>query len=471
MKNSVIEKAYIVSGLPHIYLAPERSPGWNSLNQSYQKIRQEIETINPDLILYFSTQWLSVLGYMFQGNPQPQWHHVDANWHELGDLPYAFKVDTVFPEIYSQEVSELGHNTRVVNYEGFPIDTGTIVAQMFLNPDNKFKAAMVSCNMYSEKEENLRLGQAAARALERYGKKAVAVVVSNLSNRFEIKEIDPGKDQISSNKDDEWNRKILEMLEEGDLEDVSQCAREFSRQANADMGFRGIWWLNGLCGESNHFSGDVYDYQPVWGTGAALIGLQPTVPIRARSRVECANQEEASQAEMVQSLATREGSTWAAPEKAIPNHTMDSESPSVSGPSVQGQKIDSAQAPEPVGAYPHARREGEWLFLSGVGPRKRNSKVIPGVELDDQGEILSYDVVTQTKSVIENVKTILESAGSSLEKVVDVQVFLTNMKADFPAFNAVYAETFAAIGATRTTVEVNRLPTPIAVEFKVIAKL
>lgn len=133
------------------------------------------------------------------------------------------------------------------------------------------------------------------------------------------------------------------------------------------------------------------------------------------------------------------------------------------------EKINTKKAPEPVGAYPHARRFGDLLFLSGVGPRKPGTRQIPGVELDAEGNITSYDVVVQTESVIENIRNILEASGSSLEKVIDVQVFLTNMKADFKAFNEVYAKHFTSVGATRTTIEVGALPTPIAVEFKVIA--
>lgn len=133
------------------------------------------------------------------------------------------------------------------------------------------------------------------------------------------------------------------------------------------------------------------------------------------------------------------------------------------------KRIMSDTAPEPVGAYPHARQVGELLFLSGIGPRKKGSKEIPGVTLDEAGNIVDYNVRVQTESVIHNVKTVLESCGSSIDKVVDIQVFLTNMKDDFKEFNEVYAEHFTAVGATRTTVEVGALPTPIAVEFKVIA--
>jgi 2-aminomuconate deaminase len=133
--------------------------------------------------------------------------------------------------------------------------------------------------------------------------------------------------------------------------------------------------------------------------------------------------------------------------------------------------INSAKAAEPVGPYPHARRVGNLLFLSGVGPRKRGSKEIPGVTLDAAGHIVSYDIETQMRSCFENVRLVLEEAGSSWDKIVDVTSFLTNMKKDFGTYNRVYAEFFPAGGSqpARTTVEIGALPTPIAFEVKVIA--
>ncbi|WKK75085.2 RidA family protein [Marivirga salinae] len=132
---------------------------------------------------------------------------------------------------------------------------------------------------------------------------------------------------------------------------------------------------------------------------------------------------------------------------------------------------NSDRAPLPVGLYPHARKVGGLLFLSGVGPRKKDSKNIPGVELNDKGEIVSYDIETQCKSVFENVRMILEDCGSSWDKLVDVQVFLTNMKDDFSTFNKVYADYFKDIQPCRTTVEINALPTPIAIELKCVAEV
>jgi 2-aminomuconate deaminase len=132
-------------------------------------------------------------------------------------------------------------------------------------------------------------------------------------------------------------------------------------------------------------------------------------------------------------------------------------------------RIDSLQAPEPVGAYPHARRVGNLLFLSGVGPRQRGTKAIPGVTMDASGTVVGYDIDAQCRSVFQNVRTILEGAGSKWENIVDVTVFLTNMAADFPTFNRIYSEYFRENQPCRTTLEVNRLPTPINIELKVIA--
>ncbi len=135
------------------------------------------------------------------------------------------------------------------------------------------------------------------------------------------------------------------------------------------------------------------------------------------------------------------------------------------------ESITSPRAPEAVGAFPHARRVGELLFLSGMGPRVRGSREIPGVTLDEQGEIVAYDIEAQTLSVFRNLRTVLEDAGSSWDRIVDVTVFLTNMKGDFATFNRIYAEHFTDNQPTRTTIEVGSLPTPIAVELKVIATL
>jgi 2-aminomuconate deaminase len=131
--------------------------------------------------------------------------------------------------------------------------------------------------------------------------------------------------------------------------------------------------------------------------------------------------------------------------------------------------IDSSKAPEPVGAYPHARKVGNLLFLSGVGPRERGKRDIPGVTLDATGKIISYDIEKQCHSVFQNVRHILEDSGAAWESLVDVTVFLTNMKDDFPTYNRLWKEYFGNNPPCRTTLEINCLPTPIAIELKCIA--
>ncbi|PCJ13043.1 MAG: 2-aminomuconate deaminase [Planctomycetota bacterium] len=130
--------------------------------------------------------------------------------------------------------------------------------------------------------------------------------------------------------------------------------------------------------------------------------------------------------------------------------------------------IMSDRAPEPVGPYPHARRAGDFIYLSGVGPRSRGSSDIPGVTLDEAGNIVEYCIETQCRCCFENVQKVVEDAGARWEDVVDVTVFLTDMKKDFASFNQVYEQYFGEIRPSRTTVEVRALPTPIAVELKVI---
>jgi 2-aminophenol/2-amino-5-chlorophenol 1,6-dioxygenase alpha subunit len=421
----LVQKAYLVPGQPHILLAPERNAGWASLKKSYEAVGREIARSGAELMLLYSTQWFSVIGHLFQTDPKPKWVLVDQNWYEFGEIPYEFRIDPAFGELYCKTCKDLGMQAATVNYHGFPVDPGTVLALKLLNPDNSIPASVVSCNIYAERDETRALGRAARAAIDRYGKKTIVVVVSNLSNRYEVADIDPANDRISSAKDDEWNRKILEMFGEGRLEDVSQVAREFGREANADMGFKAIWWLAALAGEHNRYDGKVWDYQPVWGTGNAIVELTPN----PNKELEFEKEFDEGPVEL---------------ETGLDTHNI-------------AEAMTTPKAAAPVGPYPHARRVGDLLFLSGIGPRQAGTNAIPeGIE-------------AQTRATIENIRAILEAAGSSLDKVLDVTVYLTDMKRDFDRFNKVYAEYLGEVKPTRTTVGVDSLPTPISVEMKVIA--
>ena len=444
----MIQRAYIVPGQPHIYLAPHENDGWGALRRAYEDIGREIAQSDAELLLVYSTQWFSVIGHLMQVDPNPEWVLVDQNWYQFGEIPYRFRIDPAFGHLYAQLCREKGMQASTVSYRGFPVDTGSVVALKLLNPDNAIPASIVSCNIYAEREESRALGFAARAAIQQYGKKTIVVCVTNLSNRYETGDIDPAHDRVSSAKDDEWNRKILEMFGEGRLEDVAQVAREFAREANADMGFKAVWWLAALMGEHNRYDGKVWEYQPVWGTGSAIVELRP-------SSKELDFEKEFDEGP-VATIASSGGT-------GLETHNVLAEAQQVhrgsemSSPEEMPPVIRTARAPAPVGPYPHARRVGDLLFLSGIGPRKPGTgEVPPGIE-------------AQTRACIENIRVILEEAGSSLEKVLDVTVYLTDMERDFQRFNAVYGEYFGHVQPTRTTVGVDSLPTPIDVELKVIA--
>ena len=140
-------------------------------------------------------------------------------------------------------------------------------------------------------------------------------------------------------------------------------------------------------------------------------------------------------------------------------------------PETRNKIIHTVEAAKPLGTYPHARRVGNFLFLSGIGSRNAIDNSIPGLELDADGNILKYDIEAECHQCFANVKAVLDAGGSSWDKIVDVTVFLTNMKKDFPIYNKVYAQYFTSVQSCRTTVEVKSLPTPIAIELKVIATI
>lgn len=441
----------IVPGMPHVLLAANQNAGWARLEAAFAEARRRIERADADLLVLYSTQWASIIGHQIQADPEPVWNHVDPEWHELGTMPYRFRIDVEYAKAYEQTAKARGLATRTVAYHGFPIDTGSVVALKLLNPDNALPATMVSCNMYADRA-TIVLGKAGADAARATGRRPVAIAVTALSNRLHTKPIPFAEDRISSLKDDEWNKKLLELLGEGRLEDVSQLARTFSQEANGDNKMKAIWWLAAFMGQHNHYEGDVLAYEPVWGTGATVTTLAPSK--------RAAQDQEFDEEDVDMYRGDRDVLTAGDAAEPIPEDSEDEAAVDVAADA----------APAPVGAYPHARRVGQMLYLSGVGPRQPGTNAIPGGPVRDAaGNPLDYDVAAQTRATIENVRRILEASNSSLEHVQDVTAFLIDMDRDFATFNEVYAKAFGKIRPTRTTLAVQALPTPIAVELKVIA--
>lgn len=481
--------AFVVPGKPHPLQVPDANPGYRRIRDAYDEVRQRIEELDPDLLLLYSTQWHSVIGHQVQADPEPEWVHVDQEWHELGSIPYRFRMDPDFGSAYVEAGGARGLEMRTVAYHGFPIDTGSVVALKLLDPDNRFPASIVSCNMYADRQETIVLGKAARDAIAASGKRVVCIAVTALSNRIFADPVPFEEDRIHSQKDDEWNRKYLAFLEEGRLEDASQLARQFSGQAHGDQKMKAIWWLAAVMGQTNHFDGHLYAYEGIYGTGAALVGLTPTdkPALEAEFDEEDAETYEGDRNVLGGVSAFERAQTGRdevleeigldadeGVEEAVTSAAGGRDDGAAGGPSrirTGGQVIQAKAAPKPVGAYPHARRVGEFLYLSGLGPRDPETDEVPGGPVRNaDGRPQEYDIAAQTEQVVRNMKLVLAESGATIEDVVDVTCFLIDMERDFQGFNEVYAKHFGDVQATRTTLEVNALPTPIAVEFKVIAR-
>ncbi|MSQ47356.1 MAG: 2-amino-5-chlorophenol 1,6-dioxygenase subunit alpha [Deltaproteobacteria bacterium] len=269
MPNGTIQRAYLVPGLPHL-TANVPVESWETLRRGCRQAGDHVKAAKPDVIVVYSTQWISVLGHSFQTNPNPKGLHVDENWYEYGDLPFDLRVDAALGTRAAAIASSLGLATKTVNYHGFPLDTGTLVALRFLNPDNTIPVAVVSCNIYAGQEDSLTLGRAMRQAIEESDKRAVVVACTGLSGRFFTEEVDPRTDRFAHAEDDTWNRRILDLIAQGKNAAVLTLSAEYAQAAATDMGFKAFAWLMGTLGTPTT-PGTVLAYGPVWGTGAAVV--------------------------------------------------------------------------------------------------------------------------------------------------------------------------------------------------------
>ena len=463
LSNGEIVESFVVPVHPHTVLAPEQNDGWNRLRQAYDEAAKIITDSGADLLIIYSTTWPSIIGHQLISDPNPEWVMVDHDFHELGSINYSFKIDAEFAELWNAENKARGLQSRCVNYQGFPIDVGSVVALTLLNPDNKIPAVIVSSNVYADRSETTVLAKACRDIVKKTGRKAVAITAMSLSNRMFTEHIDPKDDKIHSLKDDEWNRKILEFLGEGRLEDVGQLSRTIQQQIRVQkvVNFKPMWWLSAMNENRNNLTGNVLAYEAVHGAGCAVVNLNPTESVFGDKEYDEDNVEVFSGERGVLDSATK---------TQEPAQTTNG--PALWEPTKAEGSVNTDSAPKPVGAYPHARRVGDLLYLSGVGPRQPGTNEIPGGPIhDQQGNPLNYDIKAQTQAVVDNISRILEEAGSSIDKVLDVTSFLVDMDRDFQGYNEIWAETLGKVGPTRTTLAIRALPTPIAVEMKVIASI
>ena len=269
MATGTIQRAYLAPGLPHL-VSNKTVESWEALRRALRQVGERVKALRPDVLVIYSTQWISVLGHSFQTNPNLKGLHVDENWYEMGDFPFDLRVDAALGTRAAEIAASLGLATKTVNYKGFPLDTGTLVALRFLDPDSTIPVAVVSCNIYAGQEDSLKLGRAMRQAIEESGKRAVAVACTALSARFFTEEIDPRTDRISRTEDDVWNRRILDVIAQGKNAEALTLSAEYARAAVADMGFKAFAWLMGVL-NTPAIPGNVLAYGPIWGTGAAVV--------------------------------------------------------------------------------------------------------------------------------------------------------------------------------------------------------
>ena len=267
MSSQILAGAF-VPGLPHI-LHPGKSPAWKRLHDANQKLGKHIQEMEPEVLVIYSSQWLSVLGTSFQVHPNPKGTHIDENWYDLGDLTYDFESNVELGEKFSHAVKERGFPTKTVAYDDFPIDTGTIVALKLLNP-NALPVCVVSSWAYADAKASFDIGQSMRAVCEKAEVKAVFIASSLLSARYFTRDIEPAADRISHEEDDKWNKKILNRFEGGDFKAVAKLAPEFMKEVPADMQFNAFHWLSGAL-DGVEVSGEVLAYGPLWGTGAAVV--------------------------------------------------------------------------------------------------------------------------------------------------------------------------------------------------------
>ncbi len=261
------EKAFIVPGLPHL---ANPNPGWEELKAALKTAGEHARAARPDVLVIYSAQWISVLGHSFQFAVNPKGLHVDENWHDMGDLRFDFKVDRELARKAEELTRAKGLATKLVDYEGFPIDTGTLVTLQYFNPDNDIPVMIVSSNIYCGQEDSVKLGEAVGEAIRALGRKAVIVNCSLLSHRFLTEEITPAQDRICRPEDDEWNRRMLDLLKSGKTGEAMRLGPEFAQSAGAEMGFKGFYWMMGALG-TPEVPAEVLAYGPVWGAGAAVV--------------------------------------------------------------------------------------------------------------------------------------------------------------------------------------------------------
>jgi len=268
-KGSAVVAAFLVPGSPLPYVWRENPP-WGRLATAMEQAGHTLESSGADTIVVYSTQWIAVLDQLWQTRPRVQGIHVDENWHEYGDLRFDFRTDVPLAEACIAATAASGIKTKGVNYDAFPVDTGTIVANRYLNPGSRRPLVIAANNVYHDWQRTMDLGAIANRCAGGLGRRIAVVGVGGLSGSFFRHAIDEKRDHIANEAEDRWNRRILGLMEKGDVATLAKECPRFAQEARVDMGFKHFAFVLGALG--GRFKGaTVHGYEPLYGSGGAVV--------------------------------------------------------------------------------------------------------------------------------------------------------------------------------------------------------
>lgn len=266
-----VVSAFIIPGSPLPYVQRDNPP-WGRLAEAMTAVGAALDASEPDTLLVYSTQWLAVLDQLWQMRPQVTGLHVDENWHEYGDLPFDMCIDTELTAAIIEATPAIDIRSKGVDYDAFPIDTGTIIAANFLNPGNKRPLAITSNNLYHDFDMTRGLGRIAAEQADKLGRRLAVIGVGGLSGSIFRQTIDIAGDHIAEPGDDAWNQRVLELLREGRVDALLEAVPAFASEARADMGFKHFGFVLGALG--GDFQGaEVHAYEPLYGAGGAVVEI------------------------------------------------------------------------------------------------------------------------------------------------------------------------------------------------------
>ncbi len=266
-----VVSAFLLPGNPLPFLRQDNPP-WAVLAEAAKAAGVALRASKPDVLLIYSTQWIAVLDELWQTRPHSTGLHVDENWYDYGDMQMNLRADVELAKACIGAAGEAGIRSRAVDYDDFPIDTGTIVANAFVNPDGSIPAVVAANNLYHDFAKTEELGRLAARQADLQGKRAAIIAIGGLSSRYFDRDIDIAEDRIVDDEDDVANRALLHMMKTGGADDLRDGIAAYTASIKAEMGLKHLGWLIG--GVGDYTRAVVHGYGPTYGAGAAVVEFQ-----------------------------------------------------------------------------------------------------------------------------------------------------------------------------------------------------